>query len=242
MVARKTRKRAGWWVAGLTLVCAAGGFLMLFRPMDSAGRKPAPGPRQGLGLVVVGEGTSSRLQLYDPTPLFLPTEWNASQQPLPAGVRPQPGKEVFGTFEPKFQFGEGGLRLPLPPNGEMPASPVALLREPSPDPFLGFDREDLRLPPLAARLGCLEVREMGTGRIVLAEDLPDEPASPAKHTDWQPAEFLIVVTATGMLGRPVEMGSSNVEEVDVFFRNYFAKTFHLGEKLPPGRYRVIVGP
>ena len=45
-----------------------------------------------------------------------------------------------------------------------------------------------------------------------------------------------------MLGRPVETVSSDLEDVDVFFRDYLAKTLHLGERLPPGNYRVVVGP
>jgi hypothetical protein len=65
---------------------------------------------------------------------------------------------------------------------------------------------------------------------------------PAGSADWQPAEFLVSVTVSGILGRPVETASSDLEDVDVFFRDYLAKTLRLGERLPPGNYRVVVGP
>jgi hypothetical protein len=44
------------------------------------------------------------------------------------------------------------------------------------------------------------------------------------------------------LGRPVDTASSDIEEVDAFFRDYLVKTLHLGERLAPGMYRVVVGP
>ena len=73
-------------------------------------------------------------------------------------------------------------------------------------------------------------------------DLDGTVLLPAGQPDWQPAEFLIAVTPAGLLGRPVETVSSDVEDVDVFFRDYLARTLRLGERLPPGFYRVVVGP
>ena len=72
------------------------------------------------------------------------TEWNTDQRPLPATVQRQPG-QVFGTFAPNPVYGEAELALPVGPERSLPTSPVELLKEPSHDPFLGFDREDVRL-------------------------------------------------------------------------------------------------
>jgi hypothetical protein len=59
-------------------------------------------------------------------------------------------------------------------------------------------------------------------------------------------EFLILVSNAGIVGEPVLMTGSRWEEVDeevdAFFRSYLVKTFRLGERLSPGRYRVLVGP
>jgi hypothetical protein len=83
---------------------------------------------------------------------------------------------------------------------------------------------------------------VGTGRLVRVPNLAGDVALPAGQTEWQPAEFLVCVTAEGLLGRPVETVSSDVEDVDVFFRDYIEKTLRLGERLSPGMYRVVVGP
>jgi len=44
------------------------------------------------------------------------------------------------------------------------------------------------------------------------------------------------------VGDLVLTSSSDSEEVDSFFRSYLVKTFRLGERLNPGRYRILVGP
>lgn len=88
----------------------------------------------------------------------------------------------------------------------------------------------------------MEVRRLDTGNVVLVHTVEDSATLPASRLDWQPAEFLVTVTAAGILGRPVDTASSDIEEVDAFFRDYLAKTLHLGERLAPGMYRVVVGP
>ena len=242
------RRGAGWWVAGLTMVFALGAFVVLFRPLGNNKSPTRPAAATRVNMAHLEEGTSDRrlreqATIFDPTPLFLPTEWNTDQRPLPATVQRQPG-QVFGTFAPNPVYGEAELALPVGPERSLPTSPVELLKEPSHDPFLGFDREDVRLPPLPPRQGLVEVRKAGTG-----EMMPGYPRKlegiivlPAGRTDWQPAEFLVTVTTAGLLGQPANTASSDIEEVDAFFRDYLANTLRLGERLPPGMYRVVVGP
>lgn len=55
-------------------------------------------------------------------------------------------------------------------------------------------------------------------------------------------EFLAVVSSAGLIADPVLVNGSGWEEVDNFFRSYLVKSFRLGERLNPGRYRVLVGP
>ncbi|MDD2763995.1 MAG: hypothetical protein PHE83_08500 [Opitutaceae bacterium] len=241
------RRRAGWWVAGLTVVFAGLGFALLFRPLGQRGNTTSPvaAATAAVNITRLDEGMGDRFlreqaTLFDPTPLFLPTTWNTNQQPLPAAVQRQPG-QVFRTFAPKLMYDEAELALPVGSMSSLPKRPADLLKEPSHDPFLGFDREDVPLSSPAPRQGFIEVRETGSGEMVLACQLDGPVALPAGR-DWQPAEFLVAVTAAGLLGRPVDTASSDVEEVDAFFRDYLAKTLHLGERLPPGIYRVVVGP
>lgn len=240
------RRRAGWWVAGLTVVFALLGLAALLRPLakTAAPARSAAAPRMSVERPDAKTGNSllrDRVTFFDPTPLFLPTEWNTNQRSLPKTVQRQPG-QVFPDFPFKPTYDQAELTLPIAAAPLLLQGPTDSLRGPSRDPFLGFDREDLQVTPLAARTARVEVREAGTGRMVLVQNLDGTVLLPAGQPDWQPAEFLIAVTPAGLLGRPVETVSSDVEDVDVFFRDYLARTLRLGERLPPGFYRVVVGP
>jgi len=251
------RRWAGWWVAGLTVLFVAAAAAVLFRPLtrNPGPARPAAPPKVNVAQLsqsdqslseAPGEKLNDRLLheqaiILDPTPLFLPTEWNASQQPLPADLRRQP-EQVFGDYPWVPFFGESTLSLPVGPVPVLPKGPLELLREPSRDPFLGFDREDIPLRPLPERLGIVEVSRVGDGGVVLTRQLERPVVLPAGRLDWQPAEFLVDVTPAGLLGRPAIIASSDVEEVDLFLRDYLSEVLHLGERLSPGVYRVVVGP
>ena len=240
------RRQAGWWVVGLTVVFAVAAATLIFRPLGQEARagKPIAAPKVSIEHLDEGMGDPllrERATMFDPTPLFLPTEWNTSQRPLPAAVQRQPG-QVFGTFAPRLTYNAAELALSVGPERSLPASPVDLLKGPAHDPFLGFGSEDLPLTALTLRRGFVEVRKVGSGEVVYARDLGGEIAPPTARLDWQPAEFLVTVTVAGLLGQPADTASSDIEEVDVFLRDYLAKTLRLGERLPPGIYRVVVGP
>ncbi|HUJ44350.1 MAG TPA: hypothetical protein VLW52_12180 [Opitutaceae bacterium] len=246
MATRIKRRRAGWWVAGMTVVFAAAAAALLFRPLGTKGRAPRPVVPPKVNFARLDEGSGDRLlqeqaTMFDPTPLFLPTEWNTSQRPLPTAVQRQPG-QVFGAYEPRPLYATEKLALSVGPERPLPASPVDLLKGPPRDPFLGFGSEDLPLVPLTLRKAFVEVRKVGTGEMVYARDLGGDIPPPTLRLDWQPAEFLVTVTVAGLLGQPAAVASSDIEEVDAFFRDYLATTLRLGERLPPGTYRVVVGP
>lgn len=245
------RRWAGWWVAGLTVVFALMALVVLFRPLgkNENTTRLAAAPRVNVARLEEGLGDRrlrEQATLFDPTPLFLPTEWNTNQRPLPAAVQRQPG-QIFRPFDPNLQYGAAELALPVAAAQLLPKSPVELLKDPTHDPFLAFDREDVPLTPLSPRPGLVEVRKVATGEMVFVRNLEADAMLPAGRTDWQPTEFLVAVTAAGLLGRPVQgrpvdTANSDIEEVDAFFRDYLVKTLHLGERLPPGMYRVVVGP
>jgi hypothetical protein len=179
---------------------------------------------------------------FDPTPLFLPTPWNASQRELPGTVQRKPD-EIFGTFPAKLSFNEDRLVLKLGPVLALPAGPRDVLARDNRDPFFTFGREDVPLPVLAPRAAYVEVRSTGTGELLLEEELT---STAPLRIDWdsslQPPEYMAAVDRAGLIGPPVLTTGSGSDEVDAYFRDYLARNFRVGERMPPGFYRIVIGP
>jgi hypothetical protein len=55
-------------------------------------------------------------------------------------------------------------------------------------------------------------------------------------------EFSVAVATTGLVGLPTVEEGSGVEVVDTKFGSLLASQLNLGERLPPGLYRVQVSP
>jgi len=194
-------------------------------------------------LAGVGQGANDqvlreRADLFDPTPLFFPTEWNYGQRPLPAGLRRQPG-QVFGSFDPVMTFADQGMKLYGAESAPAPEKLSDVLAQGNEAPFAGLGQIDAPRPALPARTGFLEIRDFSGVKPVIAQILV---GFTAPRSDYAPLEFLVVISSAGMVGEPILTSGSGWEEVDGFFRTYLVKTFRLGERLNPGRYRVLVGP
>ncbi len=176
----------------------------------------------------------------DPTPLFLPTRWNATEDAMPASVRRDP----VGAFQPyasKYVFKDSGLGLSFPEPIQTPGRGVdAFAVEKTTRPMLGFGERESEVPVLRARGAFVEILRAGDGRRLLAQDLPE--ARPPGDVGWQPLEFLVNVGVQGVVRPAVLIESSTVAEVDRYFENYLLKTLRVGERLRPGMYRICVGP
>ena len=180
--------------------------------------------------------------LFDPTPLFFPTEWNFGQRPLRESLRHPPG-QIFGSFEPKIDFGEQGIKAYGVEAVVAPERLADVLVQGNEAPFAGMGQVDVQRPALAVRSGFLEVRALLDGKLVMAQAFKE---LSLPRVDFAPVEYLVVVSSAGMVGDPILMVGSGGEEmdekVDAFFRSYLVKVFRLGERLNPGRYRILVGP
>lgn len=195
----------------------------------------APSARPSVGLVdpVVIRGT----MLRDPTPLFLPTEFNSSRKDY---VPKEPGG-TFAGFQARLTFREAALELHLPPPVALPGSPAdALVGDPPGAPFMGFGRTDISVEHVVPRGAYVEIMEAGTGRSVLSRPVAD--AHPPEAVPWKPMEFMAAVDASGLVGPLVLTVHSDVAEVDAYFGRYLAETFRIGQRLEPGFYRICVGP
>lgn len=235
------RGRWVWAGVGGALVLAA--VVALFRsPPETrpvAAKPPAaPTAVPAVRLVNLGKNEAA---LTDPTPLFLPTEWNAGQDPLPATARHEPGS-AFAGYPAKLKFAETELALNFPADVAVPARASDALASAKPGQlFLGLgDAKSGGLPQLTSRKAFVEIVVAADGRRVLSQPLAD--AAPPGTAGWQPMEFLVAVDATGLVGPPILTESSRVAAVDGYFQNYLVKTLHAGERLAPGFYRICVGP
>jgi hypothetical protein len=177
--------------------------------------------------------------LTDPTPLFLPTEWNAGQNALPASTQREPGGSFQG-YPPKLAFAETELKLDFPAVVPVPARPAdALAADRTGQSFLGLGQTEPKVTQLIVRKAFIEILRASDGQRLLGQPLAD--AEPPDG-DWQPMEFLVAVDAMGLVGPPILTESSRVVAVDGYFQNYLVKTLHTGQRLTPGFYRVSIGP
>jgi len=194
-------------------------------------------------LAEVGAGAGNQLlreqaELMDPTPLFFPTEWNFGQRPLRTSMLKQPG-QVFGSFGEKITLGEQAIKLYGVEAAVVPERLIDVVAQSNEAPFAGMGQVDVQRQALEERGSFLQVRSLKNGKDIIEQPLKE---ISLPRLDFAPLEFLVVVSSSGMVGEPVLMTGSGWEEVDTFFRSYLVKSFHLGERLSPGRYRVLVGP
>jgi hypothetical protein len=178
-----------------------------------------------------------RAELLDPTPLFFPTEWNYGQRPLNENRLRQPG-QFFESFEPKLIMPQQGR----PPFGleavQAPEKLADVLLQGNEAPLAGMGQIDLRTSTLPVRSAYLEVVRVGSQEVIISQSLT---GIQAPRSDYSPMEFLIVVGPGGLIGEPILTSGSGWDEVDGFYRTYLKRTYHLGERLAPGHYRVVVG-
>jgi hypothetical protein len=238
---RTTIRRRVW--VGLLAACAGVGAWILWtrgRPAVPATALPVRRPfvqLAGAGMTANDQLLREKAELMDPTPLFFPTAWNYGHQPLRESELRQPG-QVFASFPPQYvieekKIGSYGAEEPV-----LPEKLADVLVQGNEAPFAGIGQVDRQRSTLPVRSGYLEISDLGGRDFVVGKPLS---GLSLPRTDFAPVEFLVVVGAAGLIGDPLLTSGSGWEEVDNFFRAYLVKSYRLGERLPPGRYRVVVG-
>jgi hypothetical protein len=238
-----------WVVSAVSaILVVAGGSWLLRRP---AGLPKPDGPGRTLAIQLARPGGEDRaLQdeaiLRDPRPLFLPTAQNAAL--------PDPRREAGGAlFELDRVADEPGdadslVVRGLPPVASLNGRPAssatgadALGVGQVEVGVVGFGREARSVEPIVPRGGFLQVVSASSGVTLLAEPLGPGLA-PAGGKVWEPLELFAVVDAAGLAAPLALVSSSNVDEIDGHFRRILDQVFRIGERLPPGFFRVVVGP
>ena len=247
--------RRVWVMATVVAVLVVAGVVALFRP---PGATP---PRRGVMVKPTVEippsGASAldeRAVFKDPGPLFLPTRWNC----VPPKMEGNEPKGEFAGYEAKYAFSVNDLNLNLPPATQVPKSPAeAVVRNQPGNPFMGLGRADVQVSQVPARWAFVEVLASPGGRRVLAQPLSDPAAMKAasqllRDGSWRPMEFLAAVSPDGLVGRIAPVLRPDEGSGDPFLQlpgeslamleNYLAEKLRLGDRLPPGFYRILIGP
>lgn len=230
--------------AGLAVVVTAAWLWWSRQVTAPLSRESPRGPEPFVQLAKADSGTvaervlQERADFFDPAPLFLPTPRNYyGARGLPAELVRQPG-QLFGDFGAKYYFGEGSLAAYGTNSGMVPESVAEVLSRANEAPFAGFGEQAGGWGRLAARGAVAEFKHLSKEELQMEMALPVEPP----QRDFAPMVFVVVVSAGGMVGEPLLTAGSGAPEVDAFFQDYLAKTHRVGERLPPGRYRVTIGP
>jgi hypothetical protein len=239
----KLRPSGRWVVAVAAAVAALAVATLLVRVPAHVGR-PQPPAATSLRL---GPATGSAADplfsedaaLRDPTPLFLPTQWNSSGKEV---TRTEPVM-VFLPYPAKLLFERDRLGLGLEDSTHVPAKAAEALEDNPPgNPVRGLGRAEDRVPALARRSAFVTIVEAGSGRRVFSQALTEPPAgiadSPPAGGVW---EFMAVVDAAGLVGPLVQTLRSGTE-ADGYFLRYLTESLRVGERLSPGFYHISIGP
>jgi len=245
-IAADSKRR--WTVSALGALVVVVVALMLVRVPDAP--LPTRAPPKPVVQVAPRATVHEQTMMLDLAPLFLPTKYNATfrEKDLPLH---EPGESFLdrAALPPAQGDTDRNLTENLPPVATLRGQPLAKARpldalslEGTGALALGFGRDNAPVQPLASRGGCVQVTMLTSGERMLTENLSIE-ARPPVDKAWQPVEFFAAIDAAGLVG-PLTLGppGSGVDEVDSYLRNFLAQTWRVGERLPPGFYRISVTP
>ncbi len=194
-----------------------------------------------LDLISRADGTRDRLELLDPTPLFMPGG-ERSAGATPESIGEQSGGRVGELFPPVFSFSERGasgeVLSPKPPGSAL----EAMERVTEPREFEGLSRTEgaSAEPRLKARAARFEIYDGDDTGPALAVDVGNLPGSDS--ASWRPMELSLLVTPAGMVARPSVIAGSGSDETDRRIRAFVTDELLLKVNLRPGIYRILVGP
>lgn len=224
-----------WAIAAAAGAAVVASCVLLFRVPDPPAPVPSLAPTAD---VTFTPGRPDELVIRDLAPLFLPTPLNATPPELQP---PLPGRALLQRDTVRLTYGDT-LTLPLPSPVEVPARPEDTLSEPAAPLALGLGRTNYRIEALDPKGGHVDVYAAGEAAPVISVPLPP-PARPGPAiSGWQPIHLFAAIDPMGLVGRISVTRSSGRDEIDRHFQTYLAGSFRLGDRLPPGFYRIVVGP
>jgi hypothetical protein len=181
----------------------------------------------------------SQLLLQDPTPLFLPTEFNSGK------VRP-PRKEEqslgtsFSSIPAKMLFGDTDIQLALPEVVSIPERALDLVIGGEHQvKFTELARENPKGDPLSSRQGYLKVLSFTSGSELWSQEISGGALEFELEAPW---EFVVAVNRAGLMSFPAVVNAGEGALIDIAQITEVLREKRLGARLDPGIYRILLGP
>jgi hypothetical protein len=182
------------------------------------------------------EMTRDQSMLLDSAPLFLPTRWSTAGTKNVEYSGAQ--TDLFEVFAPEITLNADKMKPPaiVVPAEKVSANSVAG----GATRLLGASADAANQLAVTPRSACYEVYAANGGRLI-RKGMVAAPIPEADGYLWQPAEFWVRVVQEGVVGQPLLTNGSGRENLDAALRKIVATSRDVA-LLPPGYYRVVVGP
>jgi hypothetical protein len=236
------RRSHTWLIAFCISICviALGLLAWRFMPVKSISQQEFKGSASFITLQKKGDYadmTRDQSLLLDSAPLFLPTRWSTAVAQRVEYVGSE--TDLFEVFEPEITLNTDRMKPPatvMNVDRNMIATPV----DGRSTRLLGR-RSDLDGKLVMPSRGAYyEIHAPQNGKAILSGTMQN--AIPeAGDLLWQPVEFWVRVVQEGVMGPPLLTNGSGNDSLDAALRNLVAGDRKIA-LLPPGYYRVVVGP
>lgn len=181
----------------------------------------------------------SQLQLQDPTPLFLPTEFNSGKVRPPRSEEQSLGTS-FSSIPAKMLFGETDIQLALPEVVSIPERALDLVIGGEHQvKFTELARENSRETRLSARQGYLRVLSFSSGAELWSQEILGGAWAFELEAPW---EFVVAVNQAGSMSFPAVVNAGEGALIDIAQITEVLREKRLGARLDPGIYRILLGP
>lgn len=182
--------------------------------------------------------------LHDSAPLFVPTRWNYLSRSEYAGYSLPEYGVLFDAFPARISVASIDYNA-FVSDSNRPIRRIEDVLAFSEETFFeGFGVQDTysqRSESLRLRSAAYAIYSIGSGEAVDSGDLAPESLPGLNRIEWRPVEMLLVVNNIGMVGRPLPVSSSGSESIDRQLSDWLIQS-GLVTQLPPGYYRVVIGP
>lgn len=177
--------------------------------------------------------------IFDSEPIFIPTRWSESSEPLKNIVNDSP---LFENYEPITTLYDQNTVLDVISDSVAIATPKDLLSNKYINPFSGINQSDPHFFQSNRRTATLTIQNLNNSSIVETREITEKPDFEINDQLWSPLVFLLVIDETLPMLSPLLIESSGTEEIDNFFKSILAAQKIKLSSLPADYYRATISP